>query len=117
MPVIYLVQQLDDQTGHPFINETGFAGADLKTVVRYLLEGQFGGRFPIQAIYRFDMDAMAIEDASERVLMLLDSEAERLGRDLPEGVTDWMDARAVRKAAACMAAMAPLSELLAAIMG
>ncbi|MFL5607709.1 MAG: hypothetical protein ACJ8AD_14760 [Gemmatimonadaceae bacterium] len=55
MPVIYLVQQLDDRIGDLFSAETGYAGADKETTIRHLLEGQFD-RFPIDQILAVDTE-------------------------------------------------------------
>lgn len=118
MPVIYLVQALDPHTG-PFIHESSFAGGGLRELVQDLVTGQFkgpGATQPIQAIYRFDTDAMSIEDASEAVLILVDAEAERLWIDnLPPLLDRWRDEHMARKAAAIAAPMKALTNLLASL--
>lgn len=110
MPKIYLVEALSPRLGL-YIHQTGYAGASLPSLVRYLLEGRLG-RDPIQRVFCLDTDTLsASSDASEAVLVFLDAEAERLNIEIPHHVHRWMTEHAARKAQACRAAMAPLQAL------
>jgi hypothetical protein len=87
---VYLVEAEDlgrhDRPGTGrFIWETGYAGADEKTTIEHLIEGQFE-HHPIRRILRFEPNAVTIEDATAEIVRLADKRAADTGRDLPANV-------------------------------